>query len=329
MKLTNRQRVMYALQYVFLLIALLFIGFLLFDQWTQLRAEKWRYHSGWFSLSVAFLLASWWLEIEIWRRLLIHIGDSVKLSSLAAIRIWFLSAVVRYIPGNIWQPLSMTVRCQQRGIRPEATLASIMLFQIVILLGVIPIAGLYFWIVGYRTLLPADITWINQSIVWLLWLGTILAIATFVLFMLRPQWFFALGNWGLQKLNRPPLDVTLSSATLAWFVLLAVVNWVLWGASFAALTFAIGDLSTTQMWAALGHLMAAFPIAYAIGFISFLTPSGLGVREGAFYVLLTPVVGGAIATVAALATRIVSTLGELIIAGICLWFQGNLQKTRN
>ena len=66
------------------------------------------------------------------------------------------------------------------------------------------------------------------------------------------------------------------------------------------------------------HLVAAYPIAYAIGFISLITPSGLGVREGAFYLLLAPIMGGGAITIVALAMRLWTTLGELVAAGVCV-----------
>ena len=67
-------------------------------------------------------------------------------------------------------------------------------------------------------------------------------------------------------------------------------------------------------------LVAAYAIAYTIGFVSLLTPSGIGVREGALYLLLAPVLGGGLATVAAIAMRVWVTLGELLAAGASLVF---------
>ncbi len=63
------------------------------------------------------------------------------------------------------------------------------------------------------------------------------------------------------------------------------------------------------------HLVFSYPIAYAIGFLSFITPSGFGVREGAFFVLLSPILSGGVVTVIALAMRLWTTAGELVMAG--------------
>ena len=56
----------------------------------------------------------------------------------------------------------------------------------------------------------------------------------------------------------------------------------------------------------------------AAGYISFITPSGLGVREGVAYLLWAPLIGGATATIAALAMRLWLMLGELAGAGVGL-----------
>jgi len=92
------------------------------------------------------------------------------------------------------------------------------------------------------------------------------------------------------------------------------IYWLLWGATFAALTAGISALPGEELRRVLPHLALAYPVAYAVGVVSFLLPSGFGVREGALYVLLAPVLGGAIVTVAALAMRLWTVAGELLMA---------------
>ena len=137
-------RIIQRMQPLFLALALLFIVLLLRSQWEELSQHTWHLNLGWLSASALFMLASWALEIQVWRRLLAVVG--AHLPYWPAVRIWFLSAIVRYIPGNIWQPLSMTLLCQRRGIAPEATLTSVALYQILILLAASPIAAALFWL---------------------------------------------------------------------------------------------------------------------------------------------------------------------------------------
>ena len=128
-------------QPLFVAAAIIAIAIFLRSQWNELAAFTWRFDPRWLAISSALLLVTWALEVGIWHRILSLVGGQI--AYLAAARIWFLSAIVRYIPGNIWQPLSMTWYCMQRGVRPEATLTSIGLYQAIILLGAAPFAAIY------------------------------------------------------------------------------------------------------------------------------------------------------------------------------------------
>jgi uncharacterized membrane protein YbhN (UPF0104 family) len=304
-------RIIQRMQPLFLTLALIFIVLLLRSQWAELSQHTWQLNPFWLFASAFFLLASWALEIHIWRQLLAAVG--ARLPYWPAVRIWFLSAILRYVPGNIWQPLSMTLQCQRRGIAPEATLTSVVFYQILVLLAASPIAGVYFGVTGNWGLLT-DV--LHAWTPWLVAAG----LAPVVAFVVRPSWLIDVVNWLLARLNRPRLSARLTRANATWVLLLAILDWLLWGACFAALTFALQDYTAAEMLQLAPHLVAAYPIAYAIGFVSLITPSGLGVREGALYLLLAPMLGGGSVAVAAIAMRLWITLGELLAAGASLLF---------
>jgi hypothetical protein len=299
------------LQPVFLLLALLFVGLLLRSQWAELRAYSWQLDWRWLVVSAGFLMVSWLMEIGIWRHLLFLVGGSLPYGP--AVRIWFLSAILRYIPGNVWQPLSMTVLCRRHGVRPEATVTSVALYQAIILLAVAPMTALYLLAVGNLGLFSEML----QGATW--WLLA-LAMTPVIVFVLRPQMLIEVINWALTQLGRETLPVRISTGRLLLLLLAAAVNWVLWGASFAALTFGLGAYSSAEMAYLTLPLILSYPIAYAIGFLSFITPSGFGVREGAFVLLLAPLLDAGVVTVVALAMRLWTTVGELIMAGGSLFW---------
>lgn len=295
------------IQPLFLGLALLFIGLLVRSQWGELARHTWRLHPGWLALSGLAMLGGWAVEVGLWRAGLARLGG--RLSYPNALRIWFASILVRYIPGNVWQPLGMTVLARQEGVRVEATVGSIALFQAVNLLSVLPIAGLYLLTVGDFGLLEP---WLGAATGWLV-AGAGAAIG---LFLLRPGWLIGLLNWALGKAGRPPLDAALTTRQLCLLLLVAVAAWLCWGVSFAAMTFALSPYSVAEMSGALPHLLAAFPIAYAVGYLSFVTPSGLAVREGVLYLLLAPLLGGGPTTVAALAIRLWQVILEVAAAAV-------------
>lgn len=301
------------LQPLFIGLALLFILLLLRSQWDELSRHTWRLHPGWLALSAGLMLGGWAIEIGLWRVALARLGG--WLSYRDALRIWFASILVRYIPGNVWQPLGMTVLARQQGVRVEATVGSIALFQVLNLLSVLPIAAVYLLTVGNFGLLDP---WLGDTTGWL----TGLALGALLLFLLRPGWLIGLLNWALSKAGRTPLAGSLSSGQLLGMLCLAVIAWLCWGGAFAAITFALSVYTSVEMAAALPHLLAAFPIGYTVGYLSFVTPSGLAVREGAFYLLLAPILGGGPTTVASLAIRLWQVILEVAAAGgVGLWMK--------
>ena len=270
------------LQPIFVLIACALLFGILRSQWRELTAYTWRLHGGWLLLSLAGLLCAWGLEVEIWRKLLRLMGG--RIPYWGAIRVWFLSAVVRYIPGNIWQPLSLALYCQRWRVQPEVTVTSIALYQAVILLAAAVVAAIYFPLSGNFGLITPLLQGISP------WLMSV-ALLPAVLFLARPQWLLGMINWALRKVGRATLDAQLTTGHLAASIGLAIIDWGFWGISFAALTFSLGTYDWAEIVHLSPHLIAAYGLAYAVGFVSFITPSGFGVREGAFYLLLVPPVG--------------------------------------
>ncbi|NOX62527.1 MAG: hypothetical protein GXP42_11380 [Chloroflexi bacterium] len=294
-------------QAFFLLLGLLFLGLLLIGQWDQLRAYPWRLRPTWLMLAALALALSWALEVFIWTRLLSLLGG--KLSFGYGFRIWFISALIRYIPGNVWQPLGMTVLAYRRGVRPEATVASIALYQVVNLLAAALIAALYFPLFGNLGLLAEFMpSWSSRPL-------ALMALPA-LLFVIQPRWLIQLLNRGLAIIGRPPLALVMSARDVLLALALESLAWLLLATSFLALTMAITPLDLAELRFLAPHLLAGYPIAYAIGYLSFITPSGLAVREGALYVLLTPLLGGALVTAAALAMRVWLTLAELMAAAV-------------
>ncbi|MCO6449968.1 MAG: flippase-like domain-containing protein [Caldilineales bacterium] len=308
-------------QVLFLLLALLFIALLLWSQWDELRTYPWQLRPVWLIPAALALLASWGVEVSVWRRLLRLLGGEIEYGM--GFRIWFVSAIMRYIPGNVWQPLGMTVLAHRQGVRAEATITSIVLYQVVNLLAVAVIAALYFPLTGNLGLFSGLTTLpIAQLLVFVL--------LPVVIFLARPQWLIRALNWLLRKVGRPPLVIALSTSELLRAIILTVGTWLLLGLSYAALVMALTGYRLADIASLWPHLMAGYPVAYAVGYLSFVTPSGLAVREGTLYLLLAPILGGGVVTATALAMRVWLVLGELAAAGISvLTWPGGLRIRRN
>lgn len=302
-------RLQRTVQPLVLLLALLFIGLLLRSQWSQLAAFEWQVRPEFLMASALFLVLAGLLEVVMWRHILGLIGG--QLAWPRALRIWFSTSLVRYIPGNVWQPLGMTVLCHREGVPPETTVVSVALYQAVNLLSVAPIAAFYLVGTGNLGLLSS---WLGANLRW----AGMAALFPVLLFLVRPDLLLTLLNWALRRVGRRPLPVRLSSRQLMGLLFLAWMDWGLWGCGFAALVFSFLPMALREPTALLPHLLAAYPMAYALGYLSFLTPSGLAVREGVLYFFLAPVLGAGEATLVAVAMRIWQIVLEVGLAALAL-----------
>jgi len=304
----NRSLLRQLVQPVAIALAFLLLILLLRSQWDSLKTLEWHIRPGWLALSGLCIVGGWLIEVALWRRLVTILGG--RIAYIRSVQLWFASAIVRYIPGNIWQPISLTVRCRAEGVRAETTLASLSLFHLVQLLAVAPIAAAFVAMSGAA----AALTGWTES--FSLWWALPLAVPIIV-FAFWPHGLIALANRVLGLVGRDPLPLELTRRELVILLGISLAGWLLFSTAFTSLAITLLPPS-----AALGDrlpvLMAAYPMAFAIGFVSLITPSGLAVREGALFVLLSPIVGGAQALVIALGMRVWEIVLDAAVATVAM-----------
>lgn len=88
--------------------------------------------------------------------------------------------------------------------------------------------------------------------------------------------------------------------------------WVFLGTAFFLFIKSFYPVVPSQLLVATG----TYAVAWSIGFLSVITPSGLGVREGILSLLLTSVLPPATATLVALLSRLWTLSAELIVTGM-------------
>ena len=286
------------LQVGVLVLALGFLAALVQSQCATLRDYQWQIAPGWALLALAGLELTWLFELDTWRVILRSLGAG--LAYRHAVPIWFLSNIVRYIPGNVWQFLGMAELAAERGAPRLVTLTSIVLHQAISTAVGLVLAAAYFAVAGQGE-------WLDRlrPLLWLAPLG---------LLLLQPRLLERALNWAMARLRRPPIRVTLTWGQVWLLCLRYVIVWLAMGLSFAAFVRALTPLDAA-VWP---YLVAAWAAAYVIGYLSLLTPSGLGVREGVMTLLLATVLPGGVAAIVAIAARLWMVAGELLGAGVAL-----------
>jgi len=261
------------------------------QSWHELSTQHWEFQP--LALTAALLSgAAYWISLALcWH--CTHTALGGRLSLQDGLRVWSLSTFARYLPGNFWHLVGRTYLGEQAGATRLQMLLSFSLEQILTLLGAVIgfVLTLPFWPAETDRFLP---------LLLLLPLGLVL---------IHPAIFLRGVNAGLSLLKRPTLPMAITyRQTLVLLALYVAPSFFAGCGLYASLA-----VITPVVPARMPMLIGAFAISWTVGYVSLLTPSGLGVREGALAALLTPVFGAAAATVGSLLSRLTLTLGEVLV----------------
>src|SRR5215207_10154852 len=236
----------------------------------------------------------WRLDAWLWG-LALHRYAGTPTSSGA--RIWFLSNLARYVPGNVWSYVGAVELARREGVARRTTLAVMALTQ-VLSVGVAVLAGL--------PVLLAERARLGRPAL----LGALVVAVGAALAALFRRQLLALARRRLPDFD--PADLTPSAGTVVLLVFGYAVYWAITGLAFAALVASMASLAAADI----PLVVAAYAAAYAAGFLALLTPAGLGIREGVLVVALAPVLPAGPALVVALVSRVWMMLVELAGAAL-------------
>ncbi len=289
--------------YILALAVLFFLARLLVQTWGQLAETGFRFEFDWPRLvvSLALLVIARAFAVEAWRRILISLGESFGFAFGA--RVWFLSNLTRYIPGNIWQVATMMAMVEQRGVSKTNALLGQVVYT-ALALSIAGLLGVAFFLLRPAVLdglLPPEVSTLAP------FLMTAVLIALVVFFALAPVNRLIVQLTA--RLTRRP--ITAPTPTFARGLvppLFSLAMWLTNGIAFYLFVSSVVDLPLAQLPA----FVAMNAGAYWIGYVSFVTPSGLGFREGALAWMLASALPTPVAIALSLATRLWTTAGELL-----------------
>jgi hypothetical protein len=148
---------------------------------------------------------------------------------------------------------------------------------------------------------------LHGSLVMIVGIGTIVAL----LVILYPPVLNGLLNFALRLFKRQPVVLTLRYSDILLVTLAWCASWLVAGIAFYVLLLALWPAAPLAL---LPICIGIYAIAWDIGFVSFITPSGLVIREGAIvalFALAFPLPVG-LGTIIAVLSRFVSTMAELV-----------------
>lgn len=246
-----------------------------------------------FALTVCYMAAggiAWWLVLRT-------LGGALPLAE--GVRIFFISSLVRYLPGRIWYTVTRVYMCDQVGV-PTAVASVSLVVEILLVLAsgaLVSALALPLILADYGP--PALMLGAATLIGGLVALHPRILLPAMVLF---------------SRLIRRPLHGVppLRYRSVLGLVLVYIVCWLFASAGMWALLRALTPLDAET----LPTVAAAYAVSFLLGFVNPVMPAGLGVREGALALLLGWVVPLPLAAALAVLFRVWVTLGEAVLVAI-------------
>jgi hypothetical protein len=223
-----------------------------------------------------------------------------------ALRIYLAAEFVRYIPGNVWHVLTRVAWAEREGVPKAYGLAS----MTVELATKIAAAALTF---ALSLLWWPSLAHLSNSAGSFISVALIIVAVPLCIVGLQPRVLEWALNRGMKLLKRAPVALGLAYRDILLITLNWMGSWLIGGLGFWLALHSVLNFPASFGQALL--CVGVYAIGWDIGFLSFITPSGLGFREGAIALLLA--LGGVImdaplaAVVAILAARLLPTLAEM------------------
>ncbi|NUR88624.1 MAG: UPF0104 family protein [Nonomuraea sp.] len=270
------------------LVALAFLGYGLARNWSA-TTDALAKLSPW-ALAGAFaaVAAGQVCMLAAWREILSGLGTRLPMKTAG--RIMFVGQLGKYIPGSVWAYAAMMDLGRDQGSPPRRTFACISL-GLVINLGV--------------AISMAAATLSTQQAVRQAWY--LMLLVPVIIVCLHPKVLTWGLNLALRLARREPLESALPGRTVVVATAWTVLGWLVYG------------LHTTLLAGRFDLYLictGAYAFAWATGLLTFFIPAGVGVREGALWLVLKPLVGDGPALVVAVLSRVAFTLADVALAAV-------------
>ena len=220
------------------------------------------------------------------------------------ISIFGRSQIARYIPGNVFHLVGRHTMITGVGVNhSKAATSTILEFSCILFAAfLISIVGSMYSDLRFDT----DLSNVTITVIAATCVSGVALLAAFV---------FRKKIVAVYTSNK--LDLSVSIVGLFKITLGYAVFFVISGGVLYLLLFSQDVPPTTVHYAA---VITAIAMSWTIGFVTPGAPAGVGVREAALILLLTPSCGVETATLAAIAFRVCTTLGEFLLFVICTLF---------
>lgn len=247
------------------------------------------------STGITCFITYYFLRGFIWHLLLKEYKYQIPLKK--AIHLWAISELKRYIPGNIWSILGRTILFSQEGVKKsDSGILLIIEAQLFIIsCTIISLLSIPFFLTYFFPLMPFQ-PFISGSII----------LSTLSLSLIY------IYNHSLPK--KIPLIPKFQPKNTAFLIFISIIALFFFGLGNYFVISSILFLHPQL----LPQLIGFFCLTILLGYLSFITPAGLGIREGIMTNGLSKISELSASAFSSLFVRIILIFSELIFIIISL-----------
>jgi len=257
--------------------------------WTQLQVRPWAL-AGSSILTLGCVL----LGGAIWQRVLRGLGITLDLQQCMSTHL--LANLGGYVPGYAWKHLGKAYLTRALGVPGHLASVAVVVEFAGLLLSRAAVSAASLssvWLASHGIVVAEGYLWATRVVLW----GALVCLPWCLAVVRRRQRGLTAGIWEGVIVHRADLGAALG---------LMCVTWLLYGAGFALLLYAIHPIGLQDCAVSVFAASSSF----LVSLIVFFVPAGLTVREGVITLVLANVVPRGVAALAAVVSRIVLVAAE-------------------
>jgi uncharacterized membrane protein YbhN (UPF0104 family) len=242
----------------------------------------------------------------VWQNLLSRFGYRLPYST--SLRVWLLSQAGRYVPGKVWFAIGRIYLCEREGVPKRITTLATGLELAMVLGSSLVVFGVTAGIKGSLS---------GHPYAWSLLLVPV------IMGCLHPRLVAAV----LSRLGRGHGELTMKYGDVLKMLGVYAICWCVYGVGFYLIATAVTVTGGSAPGAVFGpalipDMIGVNALSWTAGFLSMITPAGLGVREGVAFSLLSKILARPYPSLIPLVARVWVTLAELAAIGLALLLKG-------
>jgi hypothetical protein len=273
------------------------------SNWAEVQAHQFRFHYPFVALSFVAVTASCLLSTIAWQVTINSLSEDKKMSFARSIATVNTTSLTKYLPGKFWSYALQMYWLVGHGFAKSLVLyANLINLVVSMLTGVMLALGFLL----FTNRFPTSVTAAALAL---------LCAGDFVCIAFHGK-VFQLGGALIRRLFKRELGTyDVSLGTMLRLQAIHLLGQLVSAIGAYLLCFGIGyELAPREVLLVMSSLI----LADAAGFVAFLVPGGIGVREGTMYLLLGGAAAGSLAVVLPVASRMVYLIVDGLLGALAL-----------